>query len=101
MTDTQRHYKRTEVYASAPESGQKPKHFKVLGDRIEHLGLLEASKSLLDVGGAAGDFVKFLGTRFPNTSLTCLDADPDLIDLARIIHKNAVSLCTTGCFALR
>ena len=89
MTDTQRHYKRTEVYASVPESGQKPKHlFKVLGDRIEHLGLQEANKSLLDVGGAAGDFVRFLGTRFPNTSLTCLDADPELIDLGRSRNQN-------------
>ena len=89
MTDAQQHYKRTEVYTSTPESGQKPKHlFKVLGDRIEHLGLLETSKSLLDVGGAAGDFVHFLSTRFTNTSLTCLDADPELIELGRSRNQN-------------
>ena len=52
-----------------------------------------------------------IGTPFLEGLITTESGGPDgsgnvapegvAVELARIIHKNAVSLCTSGCFALR
>ena len=46
-------------------------------------------------GGPTGNYADFVSASSMSLQLA------NHADLARIIHKNAVSLCTTGCFALR
>jgi ubiquinone/menaquinone biosynthesis C-methylase UbiE len=74
-------YSRTDVYLNS--SAEKPKHlFVELGNRIGKRINPDQRFSLLDVGGASGAFASYMALRFPFLSLTCLDADQALIEMA-------------------
>lgn len=74
---TEEYYQRTQLYADAPP---EPKHlFVVIGNQIANAGVRAQGGALLDVGGASGDLADYLAGRFPHASVSCLDADPELV----------------------
>lgn len=77
-------YKRTNVYLN--DVKPEPKYLFVrVADRIEESARKNEALNILDVGGASGDFVHYLDERFPHASISCVDADPDLVALGS--HK--------------
>ncbi len=77
-------YKRTDVYLN--DVKPEPKYLFVrVADRIEKSVRKNGTLNILDAGGASGDFAHYLGERFPHASISCVDADPDLVALGS--HK--------------
>jgi len=75
-------YNRTHVYLE--NRFNRTKHmFVVLADKIEEIFIHDFNYSLLDVGGASGEFVYYLNKRFPKLSLSCIDYDNKLIEIGR------------------
>jgi len=71
-------YKRTEVY-SGPEAA-KPKHMFVwLCDKLSATSA--APGSILDVGAATGDFLRYAASRFPGAACEGLEYDQELVRL--------------------
>ncbi|SOE17807.1 methyltransferase family protein [Hoeflea halophila] len=71
-------YKRTEVY-SGPEAAQ-PKHMFVwLCNKLADTGI--ACGSILDVGAATGDFLRYAASRFPNATCEGLEYDRELVQI--------------------
>lgn len=69
-------YKRTEVY-NAPEAA-RPKHMFVwLCDKLAASG--KAPESILDVGAATGDFLRYAASRFPGAACEGLEYDQELV----------------------
>ncbi len=74
-------YKHTEVYY--PDHRDEPKQlFVEIADRIE-LSAGGSPFDLLDVGGASGDFVYYIGKRFPDSACTCIEYDSELVALGQ------------------
>lgn len=55
--------------------------------------LKKENNSLIDIGGASGDFLKIITSRFPNLNFTLLDHDKNLIKLAKTQLKNCNFIC--------
>jgi len=75
-------YKRTKVYLE--DRYEKPKHmFVVMADKIAPQIDGKSQTSLLDVGGATGEFVYYLHKRFPDLKVSCLEYDSKLVSRGR------------------
>ena len=80
-------YKRTEVYLE--DRYEQPKHmFKVIADKLDKTIAQAPEANILDVGGATGELAYFLKKTFPNTSLTSLDSDLELVKRGQAMTEN-------------
>jgi len=76
-------YKRTSVYNGADQS--EPKFMFVwLCEQLDTLGI--SPSNILDVGSAAGDFLKYAKKRYPAAHCDGVEYDIDLVNLAKQRH---------------
>lgn len=95
-------YKRTEIY-NGTEPPVRPKRlFETVADRLEAFWGQTPKLSLVDVGGASGDFAGYLADRFKDTCVSWLEFDPELVRIGkekypelRVIQGDANSM---SCF---
>lgn len=75
-------YRRTHVYVE--RRSREPKYmFVCIGNIIEEYSPNKSDFSLLDVGGASGDFVHYFLERFPEVNAMCIDYDENLVKLGK------------------
>ena len=78
-------YKRTSVYTSTDKS--EPKYMFVW--LCDHLASLQVSPNrILDVGSAAGDFLSYAQTRFPDARCEGVEYDAELVTLSQQRYSN-------------
>jgi len=103
MTNKIEKYIRSDIYEN--EEPQPPKYtfLTVLNELREKLE--KDGASLLDIGGASGDFIYYVGQEFPNAVISMVDHDPALTKIAQnknqnanIIEKNILDLDDVGLF---
>ncbi|BBD09313.1 class I SAM-dependent methyltransferase [Desulfovibrio ferrophilus] len=84
--------KRTAVYHKG--NHDNPKHiFKMLGEMIAQRQAEDSSFALIDIGGANGEFVHYLLTRFNGLEAFCLDYSEDLLNIGRSKVPQAHFVC--------
>ena len=81
----------TKYYNSKSRIKDK-EYFSIAIKKLEK-HLKTENNSLIDIGGASGDFLKIINSRFPNLNFTLLDHDKNLIKLAKTQLKNCNFIC--------
>ena len=81
----------TKYYNSKSRIKDK-EYFSIAIKKLEKR-LKKENNSLIDIGGASGDFLKIVASRFPNLNFTLLDHDKNLIKLAKTQLKNCNFIC--------
>jgi len=103
MTNKIENYLRSDIYEN--EEPKPPKYtFLTVLDLLKEK-LSEENVSLLDIGGASGDFIQYVSQVFPHVQLSMVDHDPTLTKIAQnknktatIIEKNILDLEDIGQF---
>ena len=70
----------TKYYNSKSRIKDK-EYFSIAIKKLEK-DLKKQNNSLIDIGGASGDFLKIITSRFPNLNFTLLDHDKNLINFS-------------------
>ena len=81
----------TKYYNSKSRIEEK-EYFRVAIKKLKKK-LIKKNNSLIDIGGASGDFLKIVNVEFPNLDISLLDHDKSLIKLAKARLTNCKFIC--------